>query len=322
MLFGVKMPDEKIKTWVFGGILVVILALIFLFVQNQGFENLVWIMALLVFFYLVTRYDLIIELKDFERAVVFRFGKMNRVVGPGWTLIIPFVEKFIHVDLRTQTIDVTPQTVITKNGVELKVDMVIYMNVKKDKESVVKSVVEVEDYKEASRLYVIALIRDVVGSLTMHEVISSIEELNVKLTANLDKISDAWGISITAVKIKDVDIPPSVLSAMHDEKAAEQRKLARFEEALAHEKEIEVVKRAAENLSDKAIAYYYVKALEKLGEGSATKFIFPMELSKLANALSGDSKANDSKQLENLFRQYAPAIKQFVEKNRKKKKKK
>jgi len=318
------MPLNQVKTWIFVGILAVIVVLIFIFIQNQEaiISNLFWVGLLVIFLFLVGKYDVVVELRDYERAVVFRFGKINRVVGPGWAIIIPLVENYNQIDLRTQTIDTKPQNVITKNGVELTVDAVIYMNVRKESESVIKSIVQVENYKEASRLFVISLVRDAIGDLELNEVISNIEEMNQRLTKELDVISNQWGIKVDAVKIKDVKIPPVVLSAMHDEKAAEQRKLARFEEALAHKKEIEVVKEAAENLSDRAIAYYYVKALEKLGEGSSTKFIFPMELSKIASAIGGKIEGSNEKNLEELFKKYAPAIKTFVEEKKTKKKKK
>ena len=104
---------------------------------------------------------------------------------------------------------------------------------------------------------------------------------------------------------------------MHKEKAAEQEKLARMERAMAHEYEIETVKRAAEHLSDRAMAYYYIRALEKLGEGKSTKFMFPMEITKLAESIGKGVQSGPG--LEKLFEKYAPAVTAVLSQNEKKK---
>ncbi|MBN1940981.1 MAG: hypothetical protein JW772_02250, partial [Candidatus Diapherotrites archaeon] len=121
------------------------------------------------------------------------------------------------------------------------------------------------------------------------------------------------GVSIEAVKISDIKLPQKIADAMHEEKAAEQLKFARIQSAEAHKAEIEAVKNAAGQLSDKALSYYYIKALEKLGEGQSTKFIFPMELTRLAESISGSvgSKQNPA-ELEALFKKYAPSVKKLL----------
>ncbi|MFH1586447.1 MAG: SPFH domain-containing protein [Candidatus Diapherotrites archaeon] len=317
------MDTEKMKQVVFLVVVAIIAAalLIGLFAMDFIIANapiILGIIFIIVLLIILLNFGLIIFLKDYERAVIFRFGKVNRVGGPGWAIMIPVLESFTKVDTRVHTIDVTKQDVITKDGIEVRADAVIYIRVKRDKQSVINSVIEVENYEKASLLYVVALIRDIAGSLELNELISNIDALNKRLTDGLDKISVNWGVDCETVEIKDIQIPRLVLDAMHEEKAAVQQKLARMESAKAHQAEIDAVKEAAENLSDRALAYYYVKALEKLGEGQSTKFIFPMELTKLASAVSGGgSKSED---LEELFRKYAPAIKKIVGAAAKKKK--
>ncbi len=303
------------KQVVFLGVIAIVAAalLISIFAMDFVTENapiILGIIFITVFFILLLNFGLIIFLKDYERAVIFRFGKVNRVGGPGWAIMAPVLESYTRVDTRVHTIDVTRQDVITKDGIEVRADAVIYIRVKRDKQSVINSVVEVENYEKASLLYVIALIRDIAGSLELNELISNIDALNKRLTDGLDKISVNWGVDCETVEIKDIQIPKVVLDAMHDEKAAVQQKLARMESAKAHQAEIDAVKEAAENLSDKALAYYYVKALEKLGEGSSTKFIFPMELTKLATAVSGGGAKDEN--IEELFKKYAPMIKKLA----------
>jgi len=301
---------------------VIVAILIVVFAWDFITQNLLLILApilLIVLLLILLQAGLVIFLKDYERAVIFRFGKVNRVGGPGWAIMIPLIESFNQVDTRVHTIDVPKQDVITKDGIEVRADAVIYIRIKKDKQSVINSVVEVDNYEKAAFLYVVALIRDIAGSLELNELISNIDALNKRLTDGLDRISTNWGVDCETVEIKDIQIPPTVLDAMHEEKAAIQKKLARMESAKAHQAEIDAVREAAEQLSDKALAYYYVRALEKLGEGKSTKFIFPMELSKLAAAVSGGGGEKQDN-MEELFRKYAPAIQKIAGKLPKKKK--
>ncbi len=278
--------------------------------------NLVWVVLIALFLLIVWKGDLILMLEEYQRAVIMRFGKVRRVGGPGWCIVLPFIEKSTIVDLRTQTIDVPKQEIITKNKIELGIDAVIYLSVGKEKESVIKSIIEIEDYRTAVKLYVISALRDVLGSMSLDDVISNIEVINQQLKDGLKKITIDWGIVIENVEIKDVDIPKVVLDAMHKEKAAEQEKLARMERAMAHEYEIETVKRAAEHLSDRAMAYYYIRALEKLGEGKSTKFMFPMEITKLAESIGKGVQSGQG--LEKLFEKYAPAVTAVLNQNEKK----
>jgi regulator of protease activity HflC (stomatin/prohibitin superfamily) len=280
-------------------------------------QNLLWLGLLLLFIVLVWKYNFILMLRDYERAVIMRFGKVVRVGGPGWCIVLPAIEEAAVVDLRTQTVDVPKQDVITKENIELKIDSVIYLRVKKDNQSIINSVVEVADYKRAIQLYIISSLRDVIGSMTLPDVIANTQVMEERLKKEATRISQGWGVEIVSVDIKDVDIPQTVLDAMHEEKAAVQRKLARMESAQAHMAEIEAVRKAAENLSDKALAYYYVRALEKLGMGKSTKFIFPMELSKLAEAVGGRVSGRPPADIEGLFKKYAPAITGILSQNEK-----
>jgi regulator of protease activity HflC (stomatin/prohibitin superfamily) len=257
--------------------------------------NIYWLVILAVFLYAVWKFDFILQLVDYQRAVIYRFGRVNRVGGPGWTFIWPIIESHALVDLRTKTIDVPKQDVVTKDGIELKVDGVIYLKVKKDRQSVVNSIIEVENFREAARLFVVSAIRDAVGTMVLSEVISNIEIINAQIKENLEKISKDWGVDIDSVEIKDVQIPETVLSAMHEEKAAVQQKLARMEKALAHKAEIEAVKEAAKDLDDKALSYYYIRAIENMSKSKGSKVFFPAEFSKLANVFTSSQLEKASK---------------------------
>ncbi|MFH1256907.1 MAG: SPFH domain-containing protein [Candidatus Diapherotrites archaeon] len=316
------MQARQIKQVFFLLMVALVFFLLFLLLQFQEIivQNLVLVAIAAAILFLLWRYDYVLQLKEYERAVIFRFDKFHRVVGPGWVVIFQPIDEYVKIDTRIQTVDIPKQDVITADGIELNIDAILYVRVKKDAESVYRAVIEVEDYKRALVLYVLASIRDIVGSMPLNEVISNIETLNTKLKEGLTAISKDWGVECTSVEIKDVQIPKTVMDAMHEEKAAVQRKLGRMEEAKAHQAEIDAVREAAEQLSDKALAYYYIRALEKLGEGKSTKFIFPMEISRLAEAVGGRIGGKQSGELEELFRKYAPALQAIVEKNGKKKK--
>ena len=314
--------SNPVKTIIFLAALAVLAGLVFAAIQYQDviLRNILWLAAGGIFIYLIIKYDYILLLKEYERAVILRFGRVNRVGGPGWAIQFPPLEESIVVDLRTQTIDVPKQSIITKDKIELTIDAVIYMRVKKDNASVINSITEVKDYQNAMQLYVVSLIRDIAGGFPLSELVENVEKLNVQLKEGLKSISEQWGVEAISVEIQSIDIPKTVLDALHDKQAAEQRKLGRFEEAEAQKREIEVVREAAEHLSDKALAYYYVKALEKLAEGRSTKIIFPLELTRLAEAVGNRVSGKDSN-LDELFRKYQPVIQSYLDQQEKKNKK-
>jgi len=260
---------------------------------EEGWSWVPWALALVLFVLLIWKLELL-KLKDYERAVIFRLGKFNRVGGPGWTLILPFIEAYKQVDLRTRTLDVERQDTITRDSIEVKIDAVLYIKVKKDTESIKNSVLEIEDFETAAKTFVVASIRDTVGGMELGEVISNIEAINKQVQAGLEEIAKEWGVRVISVQIKDVDIPQTVLEAMHKQKAAVQEKLARIEKANAHKAEINAVKEATEGLSDKALKYYYLKALEEMSHGKSTKIIFPLEFSSLASSIGGSLGAKQS----------------------------
>ncbi len=301
------MDKRDIKYIVF--LLLVVLAILALFLAvvyaDFFFKNALWLIALLLFILIVWKTDLILPLNEYEKAVVFRFGRLSRVAGPGWIFILPIIETAKIVDLRVKTIDIPKQDVITKENVELQIDAVIYIKVKNDKQSIINSVIAVDDFEKASRLYTISIIRNIVGSMTLSELISNIGTLNKKVKTHLEDITKEWGLEIVATEIKDIDVPRTILDAIDREMAAARDRQARIELAEAHKAEIEAVKKAAESLSDDTLAYFYIRALEKLGEGKSTKIIFPMELSNLAKSLS---KAKTETQIEKLLRKYKPLI--------------
>lgn len=316
------MANKNLRYFIF---LLFILVAVFLVTSAIQYSdlllaNLIWLAILAVVAFIIWKYDFILQLKDYERAVIYRFGKVNRVGGPGWAVIIPVIEDYDHVDLRVKTIDVPKQEVVTKNGVELTIDAVVYLKVRKDNQSVVNSIIEVENFSQASQLLVTATLRDVIGSMDLADVISSIEIINAKLKESLEKTSKNWGIVVDSVEINDIQIPETIINAMHEEKAAVQQKLARMERALAHKAEIEAVKDAASGLDDKALAYYYIKAIENMSKTKGSKVFFPAEFTKLAGAISNAPglSQKEKSDLEKKNDYYMSLVKDMVSKAEKK----
>lgn len=269
------------------------------------------ILAILVagFLFLVWSTDMLLRLKEYERAVIFRFGKFVGVRGPGWIIILPYIEAYKIVDLRVQTLDVPKQEVITKDNIVITIDAVIYLRVVDP----AKAVLNVDDYKRASQLFVQAMIRDLIGTMTLDEVIGNIEELNEKLKTELSKIAKEWGVEIESVQIKDIEIPPAVKEAMHEMMIAEKEKKARTWRAEAKKIELEAIKEATKDMNERVLLYFYLEALKKLAEGRATKIIYPLDLSTLAQAISkqiGGVVPPDK--IENDLKKYEDVIKKLL----------
>ncbi len=320
------MEEQSLKNLLFAIVLFVCLFLLALFfISDTKTKQIVLIVLIVIaFVYSLFKFNIILQLKDYERAVIFRFGKVNRVGGPGWTIVLPFIEKPNLVTLRTQVIDVPTQQIITKDNIKLTIDAVVFISIDSNKESVINSIVKVEDYKKAATFYVIAMLRDILGEFDLVDVISNTESINKRMTESLKEIAKDWGVRVNSVEMKDLQIPEEIVDSMHKQKAAVQKKLAIFEEAESEKAKINAIREATENLSDKTILYYYIKALEKLGEGQSSKIIFPMELTSLLNSVSQKINSGRTPRLsqneKEKLAEYLPVVQDFVEGKGKKRK--
>lgn len=276
------MPEERTP----GGLVSFILLLLFTTFVLYFFEaaNPFMIIGIAIILLILVRLSMppmVIEFAEFERGVVLRFGAFNRVVGPGWVFIFPFVEKYMAVDMRVQTSDITPQNVVTNDNIRLDIDAIIYMRVV----DAAKAVLTIKNYISAAIGYTQAHLRDVIGKLPLADVISKVDEVNFLLRKGLEEISKDWGIEIVKVEIQSVELPEVVVQAMHERKSAEQLKLATEQRAKARQLMIDAVREAAGKLSSPALSYLYMDALKKIADGKSTKIIFPMEITRLAEGI-------------------------------------
>ncbi len=165
--------------------------------------------------------------REYERAVIFRLGRLLGAKGPGVFFVIPFVDNFIKVDLRLTTVDVPEQQIITRDNVTVGVDAVVYYRVFDP----VLAVTKVENYNYAVMMMAQTTLRDIVGQVELDELLTKREEINKRLQAILDEVTDPWGIKVTAVTLKQVRLPESMLRAMAKQAEAERWRRAKIIEA-------------------------------------------------------------------------------------------
>jgi regulator of protease activity HflC (stomatin/prohibitin superfamily) len=193
--------------------------------------------------------------RQYERAVVFRFGKLLGEKGPGLFLIIPFVDRIVRVDLRVRELDVPRQTVISSDNVSLDVDAVIYFKVTDS----CKAIVEVEDYEAATALLAQTTLRDVLGQNELDSILSERDMLNKKVQELLDVATDPWGMQVVVVTMRDVALPENMLRAIARQAEAERERRSRI--ILA-----EAEYQASERMSEAAAFYEKTPVALKLRE--------------------------------------------------------
>lgn len=236
-------------------------------------------MSLLPFIVLVAilLFNTIKILNEYERAVVFRLGRFVGVRGPGLIILIPGVEKMRRVDLRTVTLDIPSQDIITRDNVTLKVNGVVYFRVN-DPEM---SIINVEDYLMATGQIAQTTLRSVIGQFELDQILSQRDQINQKLQIILDEQTEPWGIKISIVEVKAIDLPIEMQRAMAKQAEAERNKRAKI---ISAEGELEAsikLTAAAHNLSQEsgAMILRYLDTMKEIsiGEGKTTTF-FPVPI--------------------------------------------
>lgn len=185
----------------------------------------VWegLIAFIVFVVVIYLASAIKVLREYERAVRFRLGRYVGIKGPGIFLIVPVLDRLMKVDLRTLTLDVPKQSVVTRDNVSVSVDAVVYMRVVNPNDAIMK----VERYITATSLLAQTTLRDVLGQQDLDDLLTKRDELNVSLQKILDKATDVWGIKVSAVTIRDVVLPEEMLRAIAKQAEAERERRSR-----------------------------------------------------------------------------------------------
>lgn len=200
-------------------------------------------------------------IKEYERAVLFRLGRLVGVRGPGLFFIIPFIDSLAKVDLRVVTVDVPRQEIITRDNVTVNIDAVIYYRVV-DPE---KAIVKVANYPYAITLLGQTVLRDVLGQVELDDLLMRREELNKRLQSNIDEITMPWGIKVVAVTLKNVELPEAMKRAMAKQAEAERWRRARIIEAEGEKQASKILAEAAEEY-EKHVAAIRLRELQTLTE--------------------------------------------------------
>ncbi|MBI2821472.1 MAG: slipin family protein [Acidobacteria bacterium] len=240
-------------------------------------DNAVVIFVAVLVLYLLSVINI---LREYERAVVFRLGRiLARAKGPGVVLVFWPIDRIVRVSLRTVTLDVPPQEIITRDNVSLKVNAIVYFRVV-DANS---AIVSVENYLYATSQLAQTTLRSVLGEVELDDLLSKRETLNVKLQTILDQHTDPWGIKVALVEVKQVDLPPDMQRAMAKQAEAEREKRAKIIHA-----EGEYL--AATRLSDAAdiiarepvtLQLRYLQTLTEIGVEKNTTIVFPLPINIL-----------------------------------------
>jgi regulator of protease activity HflC (stomatin/prohibitin superfamily) len=216
-------------------------------------------------------------LNEYERGVVFRLGKFAGVRGPGLIILIPGVEKMTKIDLRVVTMDVPSQDIITKDNVTLTVNGVVYFKVNNPE----KSIIQVENFYHATAQIAQTTLRSVIGQYEMDEVLSQREDINNKLQVILDELTEPWGIKVTNVELKAIDLPESMQRAMAKQAEAEREKRAKIISADGEFQAAKKLAQAAEVLATQkdAITLRYLDTMRDISSGGGkTTTFFPLPI--------------------------------------------
>ena len=215
-------------------------------------------------------------LREYERGVVFMLGRFWKVKGPGLVLLIPVVQQMVRVDLRTVVLDVPPQDVITRDNVSVKVNAVVYFRVV-DPE---KAIIQVERYLDATSQLAQTTLRAVLGKHELDQLLAEREKLNLDIQRVLDVQTDAWGIKVSNVEIKQVDLTESMIRAIARQAEAERERRAKVIHAEGELQASEKLFQAARILAQEpqAIQLRYLETLTLIGADKNTTVVFPLPM--------------------------------------------
>jgi len=225
---------------------------------------------------------------EYERGVIFRLGRLVGVKGPGLFFLVPIVDRMVKISLRTMNFDVQPQEVITKDNVPVKVNAVVYFRVIDP----AKAVVEIENYRFATLQIAQTTLRGVVGEAELDELLSQREKLNERLQTIIDEQTDPWGIKVSIVEVKEIEIPDSMKRAMARQAEVERERRAKIISAQGEYQAAEKLAQAAQIIQKypQALQLRYLQTLSEIATEQNSTIIFPLPI----NMLEAFRKITDS----------------------------
>ncbi|HUA66068.1 MAG TPA: SPFH domain-containing protein [Alphaproteobacteria bacterium] len=215
-------------------------------------------------------------LREYERGVIFRLGKLQGAKGPGIIWLFPIVDKMVKMDLRVITIDVAKQEIMTKDNVPVTVDAVVYFRVIMPTDAVVK----VENFWRATQLIAQTTLRSVLGQASLDDLLSQRDSINQKLQEIIDRQTEPWGVKVTAVEVKDVSLPDSMKRAMAKQAEAERERRAKITNAEGEFQAAEKMAQAAAVISKEPIALQlrYLQTMREMASEHNTTTFLPLPI--------------------------------------------
>jgi regulator of protease activity HflC (stomatin/prohibitin superfamily) len=235
------------------------------------------IVAVLLFLIVLFLFSAIKVAREYERGIIFRLGRLLPAPkGPGLFLLIPVVDRMVKVDLRTITLTIPPQEVITKDNVPVRVNAVAYFRIVAPKDAIV----QIENFMVATSQIAQTTLRSVLGQHVLDELLSEREKINGILQGIIDESTAPWGIKVSIVEVKDVEIPSSMQRAMARQAEAERERRAKIINAEGEFQAAERLKDAAAVIGEQPVALQlrYLQTLLELGSSQATTIVFPVDL--------------------------------------------
>lgn len=228
-------------------------------------------------------------LREYERGVIFMLGRFYKVKGPGLIIVIPIIQQMVRVDLRTIVMDVPTQDVISRDNVSVKVNAVVYFRVL-DPE---RAIIQVENYLEATSQLSQTTLRSVLGQHELDTMLSARDKLNADIQKILDKQTDAWGIKVSNVEIKHVDLNETMVRAIAKQAEAERERRAKVIHAQGEEQAAETLLKAAMMLAKQpqALQLRYLQTLTEIAGEKNSTIVFPMPID-LVNRLFSEDDSN------------------------------
>jgi regulator of protease activity HflC (stomatin/prohibitin superfamily) len=248
-------------------------------------EAVAGILIVLVFFALIALGTSVRVLREYERGVIFRLGRLIAQKGPGLILLIPLVDRMVKVDLRTVTLNIPPQEVITRDNVPCRVNAVAYFRVVDSN----RAVVEVENYLVATSQISQTALRSVLGKAELDQLLADRERLNEELQKIIDESTEPWGVKVTAVEIKDVEIPEQMQRAMARQAEAERERRAKIINSEGEWQAAQKLTDAADIISTNpaSLQLRYLQTLLEIGSNQNTTVVFPLPMDVLEPFLGG-----------------------------------
>lgn len=231
--------------------------------------------------------------QEYERGVIFRLGRFTGERGPGLYVIIPFVERSVKVDLRVVTLDIPSQEAITKDNVTVKVNAVVYFRVVKPEDSVIK----VYDHRYATSQISQTTLRSVIGQHELDELLAQREKLNQNLQQIIDEQTDPWGVKVSVVEIKEVELPPTMIRAIGAQAEAERERRAKIVHAEGELQAAEKLAEAAKVISvhPSAMQLRYLQTLTTIATEHSSTIIFPLPMDLVAPLLLAGTGTQEKK---------------------------